>query len=86
VRGRIVASLKGANVMVSFAQDIRPLFRRKDVQSMAMAFDLSNYDQVRANAERIYTEVSAGSMPCDDAWPQDRIALFKQWMDAGFPA
>jgi len=73
-------------MMVSFVQDIRPLFRRKDIQSMASAFDLSNYDQVRANAERIYTVVSAGSMPCDGAWPEDRVALFKQWMDAGFPA
>ncbi|HWE64617.1 MAG TPA: hypothetical protein VHB98_23115 [Chloroflexota bacterium] len=73
-------------MMVSFAQDIRPLFRRKDVQSMAKAFDLSNYDQVRVNAERIYTVVSAGSMPCDGAWSPDQVALFKQWMDAGYPA
>jgi hypothetical protein len=86
VSGRTVASPTGAKVMVSFAQDIRPLFRRKDVQSMAEAFDLSNYDQVRANAESIYAVVSAGSMPCDGAWPQDRVDLFKQWMDGGFSA
>jgi hypothetical protein len=86
VSGRIIASPTGAKMMVGFAQDIRPLFRPKDVQSMAKAFDLGNYDQVRANAERIYAAVSAGSMPCDGAWPQDRVALFKQWIDAGFPA
>jgi hypothetical protein len=72
--------------MVSFAQDIRPLFRQKDIHSMAGSFDLSNYDQVRAHAEGIYAVLRAGSMPCDGAWPPDRVALFKQWIDAGFPA
>ena len=72
--------------MASFAQDILPLFREKDVESMSWAFDLSNYDQVRANAERIYGMLSSGAMPCDGAWPQDRVAVFKQWMDAGYPA
>ncbi len=72
--------------MASFAQDIRPLFREKDVASMSRAFDLSNYDQVRANADRIYARLSSGTMPCDGAWPQDRVALFKQWIDAGYPA
>ena len=72
--------------MVSFAQDIRPLFRERDIGSMMRHFDLSDYDQVRANAEPIYAVLSAGRMPCDGAWPQDRVALFKQWMDAGYPA
>ncbi len=72
--------------MASFAQDIRPLFREKDIASMSRHFDLSNYDQVRANAEGIYAQLSSGAMPCDGAWPQDRVALFKQWIDAGYPA
>jgi hypothetical protein len=78
--------MEGVTSMVGSAQDIRPLFRERDIRSMASTFDLSAYDQVRANAERIYAHVSAGSMPCDGAWPQDRVALFKQWMDAGYPA
>jgi hypothetical protein len=49
-------------------------------------FDLSNYDQVRANAAAIYAQLSGGTMPCDGAWPEDQVALFKQWMDAGYPA
>jgi hypothetical protein len=24
-------------------------------------------------------------MPPDEPWPADRVALFKQWMDAGCP-
>ena len=67
----------------SYAQDIRPLFRDKDINSMRKAFDLSNYDDVRSHADAIYGKVSAGSMPCDGAWPQDKVDLFRRWMDEG---
>jgi hypothetical protein len=40
--------------------DIRPLFRDRDVSSMSFAFDLSSYDDARANAEPIST---SGSPP-----------------------
>ncbi len=72
--------------MVSFAQDIRPLFREKDVQSMSFAFDLGNYDDVKAHAEEIYQRLSDGTMLCDGAWPADQVARFKQWMDGGYAA
>src|SRR5262249_729532 len=36
---------------VTYAQDIRKLFRDRDVKSMSFAFNLSSYDDVRANAE-----------------------------------
>src|SRR5262249_49526636 len=39
---------------VTYQQDIRGLFRDRDIQSMSFAFDLSSYDDVRANAEAIY--------------------------------
>jgi hypothetical protein len=39
-----------------------------------------------ANAQRVYHAVSSGKMPPDAPWPADRIALFKQWIDAGCPA
>jgi hypothetical protein len=71
---------------IGFEHDIRPLFREKDVESMSSAFDLSSYDDVRANAERILAKVSDGSMPCDGRWPADRVALFRTWVDAGCPA
>jgi hypothetical protein len=29
--------------------------------------------------------VADGSMPPDEPWPVERVALFKQWMDAGCP-
>ncbi|HEY8685414.1 MAG TPA: hypothetical protein VIO57_07395 [Chloroflexota bacterium] len=69
---------------VSFAQDVRPLFRDKDVDSMMRAVDLTSYDDVKTQAEAIYDRVSRGSMPCDGAWPPERTALFRRWMDQGY--
>jgi hypothetical protein len=51
----------------SFAADIRPLFRDRDIQSMRFAFDLSSYDDVRTHGEAIYGVLAAGRMPCDGA-------------------
>ncbi len=69
---------------VSFAQDIRPLFRDKDLNSMSWAVDLASYDDVKTHAEGIYNRLSRGNMPCDGAWPDDRTALFRRWMDQGY--
>ena len=70
---------------LSFATDIRPLFRDSpDVDAMkSFGLDLSSYDDVRAQAEAIYSRLEDGSMPCDEAWPKEQIAKFKQWMDDG---
>jgi len=70
---------------VSFAADIRPLFRDSpDVDSMqAYGLDLSSYEEVKARASEIYTQLESGNMPCDERWPAERLALFKRWMDEG---
>lgn len=69
-----------------FEPDIRALFRDKDVTSMSFALDLSSYDEVSANAGRILAAVAGGTMPCDGRWPQERVALFRGWVEAGCPA
>jgi hypothetical protein len=56
---------------VTFARDIRPLFRDRDISSMTFAFDLSSYEDVRANAEGIYERLAEGTMPCDGPWPAE---------------
>jgi hypothetical protein len=68
---------------LSFATDIRPLFRDEpDVKTMKrMGLDLSSYEDVKANAEGIYSRLEDGSMPCDGPWPKDQVSLFKRWMD-----
>jgi hypothetical protein len=70
---------------VGFDADIRPLFRPKDVNAMRFAFDLTSYGDVRDNAEAILERLRAGDMPCDEAWPSDRIDLFERWVHAGSP-
>jgi len=71
---------------ISFEQDIKPLFREGDRQSMKPAFDLWSYDDVAANSDAILERLSKGDMPCDGAWPDEQVALFESWIDAGKPA
>ena len=70
---------------ISFATDIRPLFRDSpDVDAMKrVGLDLSSYEDVKAKASEIYSTVEEGSMPCDGAWPKEQVAMFKRWMDDG---
>jgi hypothetical protein len=75
-----------AQQAVGYERDIRPLFREEDVSSMSFTFDLASYDDVRANANGILAKLSDGSMPCDGSWPQERVDLFRGWVDAGCPA
>jgi hypothetical protein len=70
---------------VRYGQDIRQLFRDRDIQSMSFAFDLSSYEDVRANAEAIYEKLAAGSMPCDGRWPAEDVERFRTWIDNGSP-
>jgi hypothetical protein len=68
---------------LSFAKDIRPLFRDRDVRSMQFAFDLASYEDVRTHAEPIYAILAAGQMPCDGAWPDENVRRFRSWLDTG---
>lgn len=70
---------------LSFATDIRPLFRDKDVKTMQKisGLDLSSYETVRDQATEIHARLEDETMPCDEPWPEDQIARFKQWIDDG---
>jgi hypothetical protein len=73
---------------LSFAKDIRPLFRdTPDIDTMKdFGMDLSSFVDVKAQAEEIYARVLDGSMPCDKPWPKEQVALFKRWMEEGMAA
>jgi hypothetical protein len=71
---------------LSYAKDIKPLFREQDQQAMSSRFDLWSYDDVNTNADAIVGKLRAGTMPCDGAWAADRVDLFQRWIDAGKPA
>lgn len=70
---------------LSFAADIRPLFRDDfDILPMKdVGLDLSSYTDVKEQAANIYARLEDGSMPCDEPWPKSQVARFKQWMDEG---
>jgi hypothetical protein len=52
---------------------------------MTFAFDLWNYQDVAEQAPEILGRLRDGSMPCDAAWPPERIDLFARWVEAGTP-
>jgi hypothetical protein len=71
---------------ISFERQIKPLFREGDRQSMKWAFDLWSHNDVARNGEAILERLRDGTMPCDSAWPEDRIELFRRWLEAGTSA
>jgi hypothetical protein len=76
-------------MVLSFATDIRPLFREGDIECMkpdGVDLDDPAWMCIPANAQRVYGAVSAGTMPPDDPWSDERVSLFKRWMEAGYPA
>jgi len=70
---------------LSFERDIRPLIRAKDRTSMLEAFDLWSHTDVLAHQDAILDQLRAGHMPCDGAWPAERVAIFSRWIADGSP-
>jgi hypothetical protein len=52
---------------------------------MRGAFDLWSYGDIKTHAVAIAERLKNGSMPCDGAWPPDRVELFETWVDQGEP-
>ena len=78
--------LPEADEDVGFEKHIKTLFRRRDRQSMTFAFDLWSYDDVQHNAAAILERLQNGSMPCDGAWPPEKIDAFARWISTGMRA
>jgi hypothetical protein len=71
---------------ISFARDIRPLFLPFDRDQMLFAFDLWSHGAVTENAAMILQRLEAGDMPCDRAWPEQQVTLFRAWIAEGCAA
>lgn len=74
---------------LSFADDILPMFYAYRGQ-MQWRLDLTSHAQVSANAELIYSRISAGPdsvMPPAEFGPlsKEQIDTFWQWMKQGCP-
>ena len=50
---------------------------------MRFAFDLWSHEDVAGHADAILDRLRAGTMPCDGAWPEDRVVVFQRWIDSG---
>ncbi len=77
---------------IGFRTSIRPLFTDIDIAHMKKAFDLSRYEDVRANAQIILGRLmgSTGAVMPPPApkggtgpWKPDQVALFRRWIDEG---
>jgi hypothetical protein len=77
-------------VTVSFKTDIVPLFTSMDIEHMsALGALLDDYSFMSqpGNASLVHQVVSSGKMPPstsgEEPWPQDKVQLFKSWIDGG---
>jgi CDGSH-type Zn-finger protein/truncated hemoglobin YjbI/ferredoxin len=77
-------TLPGPDETVSFEAHIKPLFREHDRKSMTFAFDLWSREDVQAHAAGIAERLRNGTMPCDGAWPAEKIEVFQRWTETGF--
>ena len=80
--------MEDEQAQLSFERDVRPLFRERDRGAMleVAKFDLWMRDDVAEHSQAILERVENGSMPCDQAWPTEQVALFRRWVDSGMPA
>jgi hypothetical protein len=53
---------------------------------MRFAFDLWSHADVNENADGILERLQDGSMPCDGAWPEEKVDAFRRWTETGMPA
>ncbi|WP_406288626.1 CDGSH iron-sulfur domain-containing protein [Embleya sp. NBC_00896] len=81
-----VTELPAENEPIGFAAHIQPLFREMDRKSMSFMFDLWSHDDVTTHAEAILARLRQGTMPCDGAWPAERVDAFARWIAEGNPA
>ena len=77
-------TLPGPDETVSFAAHVKPLFRERDRKSMSFVFDLGSQADAQAHADGILERLRDGTMPCDGAWPQEKIDVFRRWTETGF--
>jgi hypothetical protein len=91
-RNKTTSTTNGETVSVSFARDIRPLFRAIDVDHMK-PFDMflddyaymSDASDDHANAQAVLDTLKKHRMPPGGPfWSQDKLDLFAKWMAEGY--
>lgn len=77
---------------VSFEKDILPLFTETDIDHMNdQGVMLSDFDYMKEpdNAADVLRTLEDGSMPPTwggggGAWSEDKVALFRSWVEGGY--
>jgi hypothetical protein len=76
---------------VSFARDIRPLFRVEDIEHMkpmGILLDDFKYMSDATNAQSVYDSLTGDTQPRmpmnGPYWPKDKLDLFQKWMKGGY--
>ena len=72
---------------VSFQNDLVPIFHQFR-QSMMWRFDLTNYEDVKANSSAILQNIQpGGGMPPPPFPPltKEQVSMFNQWINDGYP-
>jgi hypothetical protein len=81
-----------SQTVVSFAKDIKPLFRTIDIQHMepfGVLLDdyahMSDATDNHTNAQGVYDQLFSQSMPPGGPfWTTAQLALFTNWMTGGY--
>lgn len=75
---------------ISFAKDIRPLFRRIDIEHMSpmkIFLDDHAFMSDRKNAKSVYEYLNGTQQPQmppgGPYWSKEQLDLYAQWMDDG---
>jgi len=81
-----------ADDAVSFARDIRPLFRQVDLDHMdRIGVKLDDYEYMSdpSNAQNVYDYVAGTKQPRmppgGPFWDEQQLDVFSRWVDAGCP-
>jgi twitching motility protein PilT len=66
---------------VSYEKDIKPLFTHDDRMSLKWAFDLWEFSDVNEHAREILSMLEDGRLPLEARWPEQRLTLYRRWVD-----
>jgi hypothetical protein len=79
------SSAAPGNRPASYSLHFQPVFTASQKACMSGMINLDDYNDVKANAEDIYSRLADKSMPADNTgpWPNEWITLFRRWIDEG---
>ena len=52
---------------------------------MSFAFDLWSCETSEPHAKEMLARLACRTMPCDGAWPPERVDVLERWIAAGTP-